>query len=41
MRTPESSGAPMTFSIMVFLLLALGLAGFGVLAAYITLCDRL
>jgi len=27
--------------IMVFLLLALGLAGFGVLAAYITLCDRL
>lgn len=27
--------------IMVFLLLALGCAGFGVLAAYITLCDRL
>jgi hypothetical protein len=26
---------------MIFLLLALGLAGFGVLAAYITLCDRL
>jgi len=26
---------------MIFLLLALALAGFGVLAAYITLCDRL
>ena len=40
MRTPEWSGAPMTFT-MVFLLLAAGLAGFGVLAAYITFCDRL